>query len=71
MKERKLYSVSIKCYILNIQVKNMKALYLGIDGGGTGTTVCLIDENQEVLFMAEGKRSSVDTVSFDESFKKY
>lgn len=69
MKERKLYSASIKCYILNIQVKNMKALYLGIDGGGTGTTVCLIDENQEVLFMAEGKRSSVDTVSFDESFE--
>lgn len=43
-------------------------LYLGIDGGGTGTKLCLINEKSEVVFIADGKRSSIDTITFDESF---
>lgn len=46
----------------------MQELYLGIDGGGTSTTVCLINNNKEVVFMAKGDRSSIDTVSLDVSF---
>lgn len=44
-------------------------IYIGIDGGGTGTKICIINKNEEVLFLESGDRSSVDTVTFETSFK--
>src|SRR5690554_189746 len=51
-----------------IGVKFMTKLYMGIDGGGTGTKLYLIDEDENVVFQDEGDRTSVDTVSYDVSF---
>lgn len=47
----------------------MKNLYMGIDGGGTSTSISLINELEEVVFMGKGDRSSVDTVTYDTSFE--
>lgn len=43
--------------------------YLGIDGGGTKTKACIMNEQQEIIFIGEGGPSSVDTVSLDETMK--
>lgn len=45
----------------------MKKLYMGIDGGGTGTKVYLMDAQENVVFQDEGDRTSIDTVSYDVS----
>lgn len=41
--------------------------YLGIDGGGTKTAICLINERKEIIDVKIGKASSIDTVSFKET----
>lgn len=41
--------------------------YLGIDGGGTKTAICLINEKKEILDVKIGKASSIDTVTFKET----
>ncbi len=45
----------------------MTKLYMGIDGGGTGTKVYLIDAQENDVFQGEGDRTSIDTVSYDVS----
>lgn len=37
-------------------------LYLGIDGGGTKTKVCIIDQSEKVIFENTSGPSSIDTV---------
>jgi len=39
--------------------------YLGIDGGGTKTKVCIMTENEEILVFFEDGPSSIDTVKLD------
>lgn len=46
----------------------MKKLFLGIDGGGTKTAVCLLDENKNIISQSESGPSSYDTVT-QEVFK--
>lgn len=41
----------------------MKELYLGIDGGGTKTAVCVIDEKLNIISQSQSGPSSYDTVS--------
>lgn len=41
--------------------------YLGIDGGGTKTAICVINESKEIIDVKIGKSSSIDTVSLEES----
>lgn len=41
--------------------------YLGIDGGGTKTAICIINENKEIVDVKVGKASSIDTVSLEET----
>ena len=41
----------------------MKELYLGIDGGGTKTAVCLIDEKLNIISQSQSGPSSYDTVT--------
>lgn len=43
-------------------------VYIGIDGGGTGTKVSIINDKEEILYLEEGGRSSIDTVDLMESF---
>lgn len=43
----------------------MKKLFLGIDGGGTKTALCLIDEKMNVVSQAQSGPSSYDTVTQD------
>ena len=44
----------------------MKELFLGIDGGGTKTAVCIIDKDMNIIGQAVSGPSSYDTVSVDE-----
>ena len=46
----------------------MRKLFLGIDGGGTKTAVCLLDENKNIIAQAQSGPSSYDTVT-QEVFK--
>ena len=52
-----------------MKVKNnwcyMRKLFLGIDGGGTKTAVCLIDDKMNIISQAVSGPSSYDTVSVD------
>ena len=41
--------------------------YLGVDGGGTKTKVCIIDQDDRVLFMGQSGPSSIDTVKKDDT----
>lgn len=41
--------------------------YLGIDGGGTKTAICIINENKEIIDVKVGKPSSIDTVTLQDS----
>ena len=43
-------------------------VYLGIDGGGTKTKVNIIDLEKNILFENIGGPSSIDTVSYEESY---
>ena len=43
--------------------------FLGIDGGGTSTSVIVIDENNQVVFKNKSGPTSIDTVSNDVTFK--
>lgn len=43
----------------------MKKFFLGIDGGGTKTALCLIDENMNIISQAVSGPSSYDTVTLD------
>lgn len=43
--------------------------YLGIDGGGTKTAICIINDNLEIIDVKIGKPTSIDTVSINESIK--
>lgn len=43
----------------------MSNLYIGIDGGGTGTRACLMDENKKVLGTGSSTGSSIDTYPAD------
>lgn len=43
----------------------MKELFLGIDGGGTKTAVCVIDKDMNIIGQAVSGPSSYDTVSID------
>ncbi|TVP86299.1 MAG: hypothetical protein EA375_01705 [Acholeplasmataceae bacterium] len=45
------------------------ALYLGIDGGGTKTKVCVIDQNRQIIYEGKGGPSSTDTVPPDVTYK--
>jgi glucosamine kinase len=45
--------------------------YLGIDGGGTKTKVCLINENKEILYEATSGPSSIDTVTPDLTLRSF
>lgn len=45
--------------------------YLGIDGGGTKTKLCLMNSDNEVIQMAEGGPSSIDTVSEETTFNNF
>lgn len=47
----------------------MRKLFLGIDGGGTKTAVCLLDENKNIIAQAQSGPSSYDTVT-QEVFKE-
>ncbi len=39
--------------------------YLGIDGGGTKTKVCVINQNENIVFEATSGPTSIDTVSLE------
>lgn len=41
--------------------------YLGIDGGGTKTAICIINENKEIIDVKVGKPSSIDTVTLQDT----
>lgn len=43
--------------------------YLGIDGGGTKTKVCVIDETKKIVFEGTGGPSSADTVSKHKTYE--
>lgn len=43
--------------------------YLGIDGGGTKTTISIIDENKNLIFSTTGGPTSIDTVTPDKTFR--
>ena len=43
----------------------MRKLFLGIDGGGTKTAVCLIDDKMNIIDQAVSGPSSYDTVSVE------
>lgn len=43
--------------------------YLGIDGGGTKTKVCIIDENENIIGIGEAGPSSIDTVTNDTTYQ--
>lgn len=44
-------------------VKASKSYFIGVDGGGTSTRACLIDENKKILGIGKGGPSSIDTVT--------
>ena len=41
--------------------------YLGIDGGGTKTSFCVLDSSESVYLSHTSQRSSIDTVTVDET----
>lgn len=43
----------------------MKKYFLGIDGGGTKTAICLIDENMNIISSSVSGPSSYDTVTLE------
>jgi N-acetylglucosamine kinase-like BadF-type ATPase len=45
------------------------AYYLGVDGGGTKTKVCVIDETKRILYEGKGGPSSTDTVSAEATYQ--
>ena len=45
--------------------------YLGIDGGGTKTKVCIIDENEKMIGISEAGPSSIDTVTNEISYQNF
>ncbi|MDO9629857.1 MAG: BadF/BadG/BcrA/BcrD ATPase family protein [Acholeplasmataceae bacterium] len=43
--------------------------YLGIDGGGTKTKVCVIDEHENILFIGASGPTSIDTVDREKTLE--
>ena len=45
--------------------------YLGIDGGGTKTKLCIIDENDNIIGISESGPSSIDTVNNNVTYQNF
>ncbi|MCK9537023.1 MAG: hypothetical protein M0R05_05545 [Bacilli bacterium] len=45
--------------------------YLGIDGGGTKTKVCIIDENENIIGISQAGPSSIDTVTNEKTYQNF
>ncbi|MDF2700305.1 MAG: BadF/BadG/BcrA/BcrD ATPase family, partial [Haloplasmataceae bacterium] len=41
--------------------------FVGVDGGGTNTRVCVLNEKKEILGIAKTGPSSIDTVDITET----
>jgi len=52
-----------------LEHKEAKMYYVGIDGGGTNTRACILDEKMEILGIGKSGPSSIDTVDIQTTIR--